>query len=90
MRFMRYHAFRVEQFVKAAARECDRAGRRLIDIGSHNSPYRKHFTKVEYFLKMSARAPTTPSITFAIFRKARATSLRRVSIMRFAPKYWNI
>src|SRR5579885_257954 len=49
MRIMRYHAYRIEEFVKAAAKECNRPGCRIIDIGSHDNPYKKYFDKTDYF-----------------------------------------
>lgn len=48
MRLMRYHCFRVEEFVKRAARECDREGARLLDIGSESAPYRAYFRRLEF------------------------------------------
>lgn len=48
VRFVRYHAYRIDQFVRRVAAEYDRPGQRLIDIGAQNSPYRTSFHQVEY------------------------------------------
>ena len=57
MRLMRYHAYRIEKFVERAAKESNHPGRKVIDIGSHDNPYKKYFDKTDYFsqdIKQSA------------------------------------
>lgn len=48
VRFLRYHYFRVEEFIKAAALEADVPGKRVLDIGAQESPFRKYFQRAEY------------------------------------------
>lgn len=49
LRFLRYHMFRVDKFVKEAAEEANQHGKKIIDVGSQGSPYRKYFDKADYF-----------------------------------------
>lgn len=48
LRFIRYHYYRVESFVKTSSLEIDRTGQRVLDIGAQESPFRMYFTKAEY------------------------------------------
>ncbi|HBB66164.1 MAG: hypothetical protein A2049_04990 [Elusimicrobia bacterium GWA2_62_23] len=48
VRFMRYHYYRVEEFIKAAALQADAPGKRILDIGSQDAPFRKYFLQAEY------------------------------------------
>ena len=48
LRFVRYHYFRVEEFIKSAAGEADAIDKKVLDIGSQEAPFRKYFTKAEY------------------------------------------
>ncbi len=49
LRFMRYHYYRVEEFIKTAAREIDLPGKKVLDIGSQDAPFRRYFKKAEYY-----------------------------------------
>ena len=49
LRFMRYHSFRIEEFVKNISEKYDRPDKKLLDIGAENSPYKKYFNKVDYY-----------------------------------------
>ena len=48
MRFVRYHYFRVEEFIKASALMADLPGKKVLDIGSQDAPFRKYFKNAEY------------------------------------------
>lgn len=41
--------YRIEKFVILASKECDQAGKKLLDIGAGSSPYKKYFKKIGYF-----------------------------------------
>lgn len=40
--------FRIDWFVMGVAKQYDRKGKRLLDIGAGECPYRKYFSQVEY------------------------------------------
>jgi SAM-dependent methyltransferase len=48
LKFIRYHYYRVEEFIKTVALEADAIDKRVLDIGSQDAPFRKYFTKAEY------------------------------------------
>lgn len=48
LRFVRYHYFRVEEFIKGAALQADQTGIKVLDIGSQDAPFRKYFSRAEY------------------------------------------
>lgn len=47
--FMRYHAYRIDVFVKNIASSINKKNKMLLDIGAENSPYKKYFNKLQYF-----------------------------------------
>lgn len=51
MRFTRYHAYRVVEFVKKAAEIYDREEKVVIDIGAGSGSYREYFKRCKYTLQ---------------------------------------
>jgi SAM-dependent methyltransferase len=51
MRFTRYHAYRIDKFIRKAAAEVDLVGRVVIDIGAGAGGYSKYFTSCTYLLQ---------------------------------------
>lgn len=49
LRFMRYHLFRIEQFIKRLSLEINNPGIKVLDIGSSESPYKEYFSRAEYY-----------------------------------------
>lgn len=49
LKIMRYHSYRIEEFVKNIAKECDMPTKKMLDIGAENSPYKKYFSKLDYY-----------------------------------------
>ena len=49
MKFIRYHAYRVQEMVKRCAALYDNSGMTLLDIGAGDTPYKALFNKIEYF-----------------------------------------
>ncbi|MFH1048212.1 MAG: methyltransferase domain-containing protein [Patescibacteria group bacterium] len=49
LRIMRYHLYRIETFIKSIAKKHDISKRKMLDIGAQNSPYKKYFTKLDYY-----------------------------------------
>lgn len=47
--FLRYHAYRIEKFLKRIVREYDKPKKKLLDIGAEDSPYRDLFKHVTYY-----------------------------------------
>ena len=62
--FMRFY-FECDIFVRRVAKRYDRSGKKLIDIGSDTSPYRKIFKNVHYFT-LDIKQNNTKTIAFAI------------------------
>jgi len=40
--------YRIERFVISVAEEYDEEGKKILDIGAGNSPYKKYFSKIDY------------------------------------------
>jgi SAM-dependent methyltransferase len=51
IRLMRYHAYRIEKFVRKAAEEFDLSGNVVIDIGGGIGIYKSYFTHSKYLLQ---------------------------------------
>jgi len=49
LKFIRYHNYRVREFIKSISVSYDKKGKKLIDIGSEETPYRKYFKNLQYF-----------------------------------------
>jgi len=47
--FLRYHAYRIEKFLKEIVKKYDRKGKKLLDIGAEEQPYKDIFKNVEYY-----------------------------------------
>jgi len=47
--FMRYHAYRIEKFLKEIVKRYDRKGKKLLDIGAEEQPYKDIFKNIEYY-----------------------------------------
>ncbi len=47
--FLMNFYYRIEKFVVNVANKYDQEGKKLLEIGAENSPYRKYFKKVDYF-----------------------------------------
>lgn len=41
--------YRIEKFVISVAKEYDKEGKKILDVGAGNSPYKKYFNKIDYF-----------------------------------------
>ena len=41
--------YRIEKFVILVAKEYDKEGKKILDVGAGNSPYKKYFIKINYF-----------------------------------------
>ncbi len=41
--------YRIEKFVIFVAKEYDKEGKKILDVGAGNSPYKKYFNKIDYF-----------------------------------------
>jgi len=48
-KIMRYHSYRIDKFIKSMAEKNDGNGKKVLDVGAQNSPYRKYFKKSNYF-----------------------------------------
>jgi ubiquinone/menaquinone biosynthesis C-methylase UbiE len=51
MRFIRYHTYRIEKFVRKAALEMDLKGRVILDVGAGTGVYGKYFNHCNYLLQ---------------------------------------
>jgi SAM-dependent methyltransferase len=51
MRFTRYHAYRIDKFIRRAAHEIDLEGRSVIDIGAGAGSDKKYFTRCNYLMQ---------------------------------------
>jgi len=49
LKIIKYHNYRIEQFIKNVSKQYDSEGKRMIDIGAENSPYKKYFKNLRYF-----------------------------------------
>lgn len=49
VKFMRYHSFRIDQFVKFVSTQYDFVGKKILDVGAESSPYKKYFSSAAYF-----------------------------------------
>lgn len=48
-KFAHNHTYRLKRFVRSVAAECDRQGKKIIDIGAGTCPYKNYFKKARYF-----------------------------------------
>ncbi|QZP17294.1 methyltransferase domain-containing protein [Methylophilales bacterium] len=48
LRFIRFHAYRVERFIKKMAQEYDFKGNKILDIGAGSTYHSGHFSKAKY------------------------------------------
>ncbi len=48
LRIMKYHNFRIQQFVQTISQHYDQENTKMLDVGAENSPYRKYFQKLKY------------------------------------------
>ena len=46
--FMNFY-YQIEKFVISISKKYDKKGKKLLDIGAENSPYKKYFEKLSYF-----------------------------------------
>ncbi len=49
LKFMRYHYYRIEQFVQFVIKKYDKKGVKILDIGAENSPFKKYVKQMDYF-----------------------------------------
>lgn len=47
--FLRYHTYRIEKFLKSIVKDYDKPGKKLLDIGAGELPYKKLFKHVKYY-----------------------------------------
>lgn len=57
--------YRIEKFVIDLAEKYDQEGKKLLDIGAENSPYKKYFKKLDYF-SQDIKQNKTKSVDFVI------------------------
>jgi ubiquinone/menaquinone biosynthesis C-methylase UbiE len=51
MRFIRYHTYRIEKFIRRAAKEMDLKGQVILDVGAGTGVYGKYFNHCKYLLQ---------------------------------------
>jgi SAM-dependent methyltransferase len=49
LRIMRYHMYRIDKFMREAAGKYNVTGKKILDIGAQDSPYKKYFDKMDYY-----------------------------------------
>lgn len=49
VKIMRYHMYRIDQFMRGVSHKYNVPGMRILDIGAQGSPYKKYFDKMEYY-----------------------------------------
>lgn len=49
VRIMRYHLYRVDKFMRYIAKKYDVQGKKILDIGAQDAPYKKYFDKLDYY-----------------------------------------
>jgi SAM-dependent methyltransferase len=49
MKFVRYHYFRIQQFVDYICKKYDYEGKKILDIGAESQPYRSLFPEKSYY-----------------------------------------
>lgn len=49
LRIMRYHLFRIEEFIKLISKKYCFESSKVLDIWAQNSPYKKYFSHTQYF-----------------------------------------
>ncbi len=46
---MNNHTYSLNKFVLKAAKDCNKKGKKILDIGAGETPYKKYFTKCRYY-----------------------------------------